>query len=312
MVSSSIKEISCLLVNQSIYSNRNNKPSLAQHKVIFVVTALSFVVNMMLIYGFYKTSRPFSIVTKLFICLSVWDVLTAVGFSASALMTSFAEGGQHCLVLLILFAFGQFQFFFAVDLFLTISVLRFIALRWPLRRIRSRYVYYVVIAEIIVGNICSFSPLWVVLRQGTLRNDTFQISRYISSILIAFVVVILAINILSYRQLEKSRRRTKSTISGSEDIDLSNPSKCESFDKKREAVKTLILITLCYLVCYLPYAIYMFFIELDGGNRTMRYNLKYIGVANGGLNSLIYILRTKKIRNFYKEMFCTKTDHENF
>ena len=96
--------------------------------------------NMILILGFYKTSRPFSMVTKLFICLSVWDFMTPVGFAIYGTVMNFYHD-MDCVLLVTLFSTCQIQFKFEASLFFTISTLRFIVLHWPFTRIRSSRVY---------------------------------------------------------------------------------------------------------------------------------------------------------------------------
>ena len=297
----STNEISCLLVSQPIQHNGTVTP-IKNVKYIYVLTALSFLANIMLIYGFYKTSRPFSIVTKLFIYLSVSDALTGVGFSLTTGTMMYMIKKKYCFVLLVLWGFNHFQFMFGTSVFLTISVLRFIALRWPLKRIRARYVYYFMVAQFFVEIILTYTPMTVRLQQKTLSSKMFKMSRYIPSVLILFIALTFLINIMSYVQLQRVKKDDRNS-----DIELGHTTSVQEqtqFKQKREAVKTLLLITLCYLICYLPYTIFMFAYQLDGSRRRIRYVLFYINLANGGLNSLVYIFRTKKIRKVYWLMVC--------
>ena len=201
-----VHQISCMLINQTLYISPidTSKTLRLQAAIIFTVTGLSFIVNVMLIYGFYKTSRPFSIVTKLFVYLSVWDVLTAIGFSInSILLYDFINKQQkNCLLLLGFFAFNRFQFYIGVNLLVIISTLRFIALRWPFTEIRKRYVNAFLITQTFTGIIIASVPIYITIEQRTF-NGAFQTARYISSLLIFFVTLTLIINILSYVQFEK-------------------------------------------------------------------------------------------------------------
>ena len=206
---SNIEEISCILINQTISFSKTDKIEVLriQAAIIFTVTGLSFILNLMLIYGFYKTSRPFSIVTKLFICLSVWDVLTALGFAINAiLMYEFdMEHQKNCLTLLIFFAFNRFQFFLGVDILLTISVLRFIALRWPFTRIRGRYVVYSITFNTLGGTVLAYIPLGKAIQQQTF-DGVFKTAKYISSLLLFLVTCTFIINLLSYAELQRTPR----------------------------------------------------------------------------------------------------------
>ena len=301
MTELSTNEISCLLVKQPLLQNGTVTP-IKNVKYVYVLTGLSFLANMVLIYGFFKTSRPFSIVTKLFIYLSVSDAMTGVGFSLTTGIMTYMIKEKYCITLLVLWGFNQFQFLFGTSVFLTISVLRFIALRWPLKRIRTRYVYYFMIVQFSVEIILTYIPIAVILKQKSLSSKMFKMSRYISSVLIMFIALTFIINIMSYVQLQQVKKEDRNP-----DIELGHTTNVQEqtqFKQKREAVKTLLLITLCYLICYLPYTIFMFAYQLNGSRRRIRYVLFFINLANGGLNSLVYIFRTKKIRQVYWLMVC--------
>ena len=65
---------------------------------VFVLTT-----NLMLIYGFYKTSRPFTIITKLFIYLSLADVNLTLLTTFYASLSTFDMGISCFFVYLIAF-----------------------------------------------------------------------------------------------------------------------------------------------------------------------------------------------------------------
>ena len=134
------------------------------------------------------------------------------------------------------------------------------------------------------------------------------------------------INGLSYFQLKKQLKgfgnvRRKSTL------DKKNPDSGQpevtsnefmgqklSTKRKQKAIVTLILITLFYIICYSPFSLMLIYkiwtreaniqnwineSEEQYINETINViNLHKLIYINGGVNSLIYILRTIKIRKF--------------
>ena len=99
--------------------------------LIFVITS-----NLMLIYGFYKTSRPFTITTKLFIYLSMVDIaLVSCYVMDSGVVIS---GGLVTRFHFILF-FAAVYAILVIDLFIfwTISFLRFLSIYKPMYRINT-------------------------------------------------------------------------------------------------------------------------------------------------------------------------------
>ena len=304
-----VNEISCVHSNESI--PQNNSTTLVPHmssRIIFTITGLFFVVNMMLIYGFYKTSRPFSIVTKLFICLSVWDIMTPVGFAVYGTVMNFYHD-MDCVLLVTLYSTCQIQFYCGASLFLTISTLRFIALRWPFTRIRNRYVYVALFIQFLIATIITFVPLFLVTKKK--RDDAIYLLLMCDSgNLIVFNVSTLIVNILSYAQLGRTKR-VNNTENGTTHSGNTPQQQQESLARKQEAVKTLLLITFCYLACNLQHTVYNFLYSFEKGDRKARYISLYIAIGNGTLNSLVYIIRTKKIRNVYVKLFCARADVQN-
>ena len=89
------------------------------------------------------------------------------------------------------------------------------------------------------------------------------------------------------------------TDSASSSVAVSN----RSMANEREALKTLAIITVFYVVCCFPLILGYILYPLDvitGEVDLMadiNFNLYY---ANTGINSLIYILRNRKLLNFFK------------
>ena len=100
--------------------------------VVFILTT-----NLMLIYGFCKTSRPLTIITKLFIYLSVVDMMFM-----SVLITIFIVSKTEIdPISLEAITNASIYFVFLMDTFIfwTISFLRFLSINKP---IYTKYKYF--------------------------------------------------------------------------------------------------------------------------------------------------------------------------
>ena len=85
--------------------------------------------------------------------------------------------------------------------------------------------------------------------------------------------------------------------------------------KNKEAVVTLIIITTFTFILYVPFAIYLlvggiyvtwdFPKNLPGYLYMLRFGsiVNTISFANGGVDSLVYVFRSKKIKDFYKKKY---------
>ena len=282
---------------------------------LFIITAFVLISNLMLIHGFHKTSRPFTKVTKLFILLSVFDMMSCIG-SFLLVVVSLIGPNFPCIVFIIIFAFDNFNFYFVVMIFATICTLRFVAFKRPFKRINNWTVYGALIIEFMISLAFAVAT-YLLFRESNLRLMAYATLIAISA-LTCLVIGVFIINILSYVHLSRSINRKKKINNAS--VELDNPSSTtsncqqhqgdisqgESDERKREAVKTLIIITLFYTLCYLPLIIYDILVAywLNTGKHFDFESMYYTpALTNGGLNSLIYILRNKNIRQFYNKKF---------
>ena len=268
--------------------------------IIFTVV---FVLNLMLIFAFYKTSRPFSVTAKLFIYLSIIDLIGVTSFITNLLLVTFNEQ-MTCALFLSIFSFSQFVMFTGTYLFCTISVLRLISLRKPFLYIRMRYVYYALFVEILISTSSSFWSLLYIENQFGIRfMQTASI--VVSTAQLFFVGSTLIVNVLSYTQLTErasSVKQNKYAVElGYNGPTHENTDQEQSARNKREAVKTLIYITVVCLVCHTPYVVVNIFAATGKWeDMTLRGVCSTLAVCNSGLNALIYMLRTKKIRQVYE------------
>ena len=114
----------------------------------------------------------------------------------------------------------------------------------------------------------------------------------------AIILASLVLNVVSLLHL-KSKIRQNNKIQTS-----MNRQK----DGKIAAVYTLILITCFYLICFVPYQSIGFFTQISTFPPCyMEYpyaSLEILSFGNSGINSLIFIVRTKEIKNILKSWFC--------
>jgi len=288
---------------QQIRSDGGENTLFFVSSLIFGGLVLIFVLcsNAMLIYGFYKTSdRPFSTIKKLFIYMSVMDML-AVVFAVVrsiiyACIPTMKTPNVTASVLSRLFHVC------GVNTFCTISTLRLLSIKRPFYHITNAFVLGMLLFEFFVSGIYACLPYIFH------RLDTAQYSPVIVLIINIFV---LCVNLSSYNALNAKKKTQKPSNKQNQHIqvmtdltssDTVNISQDHSYKHKTKAIKTLLVITAFYLACYVPMCTYMFFrahlksfkespyFDLIGGLLFM------LLLANGGINATTYILRTHKIR----------------
>ena len=269
--------------------------SLYQMVIYYTVTFLFVLVaNSMLIFGFYKTSRPFTIVTKLFIYLSICEVvqILCLTFVSVAMTMELSRGfslEDHW------YKFCHFIIYpsvlMASLIFWTISFLRFLSIYKPMYRVKTQTVHKILMVELLI---CFLLAILIVLVYIFTREETAQ---QIVALGLPFVLIFmnLTLNLLSLILL---RRSTNSKARKATD-NVSNNTMV--IKQKKTALKTLLLITIVQVACISPYAILTlisFSQAMNGFN--MFAFLQSLHLSNTGINSLIVILRTKHLREFYR------------
>ena len=84
--------------------------------------------------------------------------------------------------------------------------------------------------------------------------------------------------------------------------------------QKREALKTLTIITFFYVICFLPIGIILFVMVIGDKSQDFYYSQLYallnnVWNLNAGLNSTIYIVRTKELRRYFNIRFGCRTKY---
>ena len=166
---------------------------------VFVLTT-----NLMLIYGFYKTSRPFTIITKLFIYLSLADVNLTLLTTFYASLSTFDMGISCFFVYLIAFL-TRFSYYLGLTIFSTISFLRYRSIKKALNSINPNRIIIVLIVQftacgLLAGNLLIVFLLKLDPAQIMATNYVLPVAQFLA------VSFVLSANIMSYKMLKSMKR----------------------------------------------------------------------------------------------------------
>ena len=310
----------------NVLQNQNNSTPALLGRQLYITTIIASIAismfvlltNSMLIYGLYRTTkRPMPTPKKLFICLSCTDILTAtIGVSRHIL-------GYHtnnCVLLLVLNSISDMFLSLGIGIFLTITILRYLSLRNPFMRISNRCINFILIVETLVSILAVLLGLLVLL-PGTGRSTLIILQFTITISYSLAVSSLLIINLLSFFTLKANIKHSvtissKNHCSGNATHDETISDSGDQLMKnkrKRYAVKTLIVISMFYLLCNLPLCIY--FLVAAVNSLGMNYKISnYVNshhvasflallvMLNNGINAAIIIIRSKDILTFYKSI----------
>ena len=271
--------------------NQNGGHTMSSQKMLVhgILYAFVMTTNIMLINVFVRKCRPFTITTKIFIYLSIIDILHINGTILNHLTTDFLIGNESfCVYLAVTMSLNQFTFLTDILLFVIISFFRNLTIRKPMLQISGSQVNRVLLVTII------FCFLYGV------GNFLHYLNMTLFSVIVSYIIVLaiftlilltlLVVNVALHFHLKKSTIGTSRSI-----------------QDKREAGKTLIIITLFYWTCFLPFIVITSFRMIGIGDKNvmlfMQDVLVLLMMCNSGLNSLIMIIRTKRLRHFYTGWF---------
>ena len=298
------KTLSCIFGQQN-FSFQNQTKHAEDNPKDFVIpytllTIFVLTTNLMLIYGFYKTSRPFTIITKLFIYLSMVDITHNL-MTIFYLSLSFIElNNLPCLVIYLLVATMEFTYYLGYAIFATVTFLRYWSITNPLHPLETRQIIVALIIQAFVCGILgggSLVLLYLKLNPSVLLKINY--SQPIMQLLaVSFVLVL---NTLAYKKLKLMKK-----MSGlSETVENRSTQRHKTLS---EANICLFYITAFYIICPLPLFIMGWFgMEqvLNSSWGFYMYTSTHIfSMSNTGINSLIFILRTKTLSDFYKSKCC--------
>jgi len=283
--------------------------------------ATSLVVTVFILVSNTMPNRQLSLTKKLFIYLSMVDILTNL-LEVVGNITVFYAKSISCIVNLAVASISNGLSCLSFELLLNISILRYLSIIRPFLRIRASHQKAVLTMELTFG---VFSCIAYFLALEYLSTKSISLTQFLTGVVfLIWIGVVLTINILAYTamyQKSKNIRKDKTTEIGMKTHDsyqinpVLNISSNKSDQRKRAAIVTLIIITVSYLVCNLPFVIFTFInaiksylnesylLTLDVNPIILIMLMHYIQLLNGGLNATIYILRSKEIGEFYKSKF---------
>ena len=272
----------------------------------FLLMAFVLTSNLMMINDFYKTSRPLTIITKLFIYLSLVDIATTA-FRTFYTFQLFLDLNIPCLIIYITIVLMEFTYLLGNAIFATISFLRYWSIKKPLYAVEASRILIILIIQVIVCGLLAGSLLIMIY----LDLDPREMVKVIYAIPVSqFLAVsfVLSVNILSYKNLKSTKSMTKLSAN----VENTPPPRRKTLS---EAITCLLYITAFYILCPLP----MFILILIGKDlmlsKSWRFYLfiftQILYMSNTGINSLIVILRTKKLHEFYKIKCCTPKVNSN-
>ena len=280
--------------------------------VLVAVSSFVVVSNSILIYALVKTSRPFSKATQMFVCLSFVDMMNVVTNAIYSLLFAYLPHGS-CILKFVMYVLSSSLFFLGITIFFSISILRYLALKKPFLQVNMRIVWSVNFTMFFLStayNLVSYLMSPSNFFEKKFKND--QVS--VMFLTMTCILLILIINIASFRAIQTTnfactnQRRNSTKVST--DGDVKNNS--SSGHHKKRAVKTLIIITSFYLISNIPLALFTLLTYLDWVEISLitlwmfRGYLFQLVLLNCGVNAVVYMNRTKKVRKFlYCWITCT-------
>jgi len=278
--------------------------------ISITVGIYTFTTNSMLIYGLHKTSQQQRLTKRLFVYLSYVDMMTLL-IGAININALFYIQNVSCLTTFLLNSLAKTFYRLGFQLFLTISLLRFLSIKKPLLQVRNGTLNKVLLAETLIA-VCYGSVFFV------LHNYTVDSIIIIEFTVYSFLSIssIFTINLMSYYELNRKLRRQKrkkDTLSGEQTAENATTTTIR-VKKKKQAVVTLIVITVAHLLSHLPFMIFSILgtvQSVSDNSNSLQTGINpfyvicflyYATITNTGTNALIYILRNKEIKSFYKSV----------
>ena len=290
------KSLSCVSGNTNFTRDKNRIAHrvlvyfLIPYSVIYLFILIS---NLMLIYGFHKTSRPFTIVTKLFTYLSMIDIILG-STTLFYCVQSFLNIDLPCFVDLAVLAIMQFSNFLEIFIFGTISFLRYWSIRKPLHTVGIKSIFIVFAIETIVCALLA-STTFLITKLTADPGNMVTLYCLIPVTNLIAILFIIFVNALSYKKLKSSKN---------DSVFSKNIGNIQRRKRNSKAIICLLIITAFYVICLLPMMIISIFIIIELFSQNSGVYLMMVAqllyISNSGINSLVVICRTKKLRMFYR------------
>ena len=190
--------------------------------------------------------------------------------------------------------------------FVLISVLRFLSVKYPFKEIST----FGVNVSIMCCGILALTYFWVnfyVYKYIYIKRYLiycFWVPWYSTSITLLVIV-----NTVSYRTLKARKLENVGKEGTQRPVNIRNGYEVVVVDKsqgnKMRAVKTLIYITVSYVLSNFPFALFAIIHEQCCPDIKFKNTVGdlffFLLMANTGINALIYTFRTKELKQFYKD-----------
>ena len=262
--------------------------------------------NTIFIYGLRKTNKTLTYVQKLFIFLSCIDILIAC--VPSSMYSVYILYGSSCFFLALTMGFGSMFLLADSAVLFTISLLRLYAIVSPLKRIN----YSFVTLFVIIGSLSSIAiagEISYVYWTAVILADFEKVVHISGAGLLGLnILTILCICICFLVIKKKSRLIGNNTVLTFDRIQMRQ--------HKKSTITLLIMALVMIGLMFIQVAI---FIVLQKRLRSRLtnfeqyfYTLREADVTvlcnkiNPGLNSVIYICRSKKLKTFYRKKLFQK------
>ena len=275
------------------------KSQMLKEKMFFVLTLfiilMTIVSNLMFIYGLWKTNKVLSFIQKLFIYLSIIDLL--VGCVPGSMYAVYILNGSSCMYMSITMSLGLcFAILDCFTLF-TISLLRLIAIRRPLKLIHYKKFMLSLMFEAIAAFSIAGASLYIYLTGNDVSEFTHIIYLYGSTLFIFNISTIICI-LLCLHSIQKDRNHRNLAMSTQQNL-----------QKNRRSIITLMIIASVFMALTMVQGVTSYLIRKglnslqsfsSNMNSLSMIDLTVIStMLNAALNSFIYMCRSKKLRRFY-------------
>ncbi|XP_066936476.1 uncharacterized protein [Clytia hemisphaerica] len=282
------------IFNEDSFNNLNRKLLLS-----FLIFAFCFInaSNIMLIHGLRRTNRTFSTTTKLFIFLSSSDLVTGL-ITCPMQVIMLSLGVQStCLQVGIQAFFNAFTPLLSMFTLLTMSILRCISMQRPLKRTKEQHVWMWLMCQVVIALILT---IWYV--DISQKSNTTQSLGIFLIVVTALCVLVngasVVINTFLHFSLSKNKPiRKNSTVTRAK--------------QQKGATNTLLILSIILVLCYFPNGVAFGVIgyHILGRNTVKTVYRDYVPwahipmVLNAGINSFVYIIRNRRIKQYYKDVF---------
>ena len=260
----------------------------------FILSIFIKTTNGLMIFGILKTNKKLNLVKKLFLYSAICGTLTGLTIPYYASANILFNVCFHEAIGEIVLSFLFFTDFLNL---LTIGVIRFKTLRYPLKRIRTCTVFVWLAVEFIAA-VCLSVAYYITYTSGTSSlHKTYWICNGI------FTVICICLSTLLITKLRCTLH--KSLLS-------TDPNYLK---KRQKAVNRLFWIAFVYIIFTTPMTLAFLyvginFLQIPSSAIQFSHELVFfswcynIFIGYSGFNSLIYICFDEKIKNYYFHLFC--------